>query len=138
MANHDPVLARLDTVDRAAQDLHAELSTLRDRNDATRRLRAQGHALSEALVRSRGPASHEVVALGMARLTQAVHEYRCAVVRHLVDTEGWSLSDVAARTGNARQVVSRLYHACDDDHAGACPQPKFQLRPAQRAVRAAR
>jgi len=127
MGDGESVLARLDSVDQAARELDGELRVLRDRTRTTRLLHERGYALSAALARSQGPACHERVAEHMAHLGQAVHRYRCALVRHLVDVEGWSLSDVARCTGNARQVVSRLYHS-DEDDQGPCARPKLRLR----------
>jgi hypothetical protein len=136
MGGGDAVATRLEEVDQAARELRDELGALRGRMRTTRDLREQGCSLAEALARSPGPACHEVVAVRMTRLSQAVHDYRCAIVRHLVDVEGWSLSDIAAHTGNARQVVSRLYHACEGPGRGPCPHPKLQLHnpPVRRGV----
>jgi len=123
----DPILAHLMKIERAADDLQAELGVLRGGMRATRRLRERGLPLSEALARSPGPACHEAVADRTERLSEVVRDYRCLIVRHLVDEEGWSLSDVAAHTGNARQVISRLYHATDAGCRGTRPRPKIRL-----------
>jgi hypothetical protein len=127
MRDEVPVLAELDRVDQAAGELHRELGILRGHIRATRRLRGEGLPLSSALSRSPGPASHEAVAERAERYVEALRAYRCAVVRHLVDEEGWSLTEVAGRIGCARQVVSRLYHAYGAT-AGTRPRPKLRLR----------
>ena len=128
MGEMDPVLARLDRVDQAAGELHRELGVLRERTRVTRTLRSRGMPLSEALVKSPLPASHEAVAERVERYVEALHAYRCAIVRHLVDEEGWSLTAIAERTGCARQVISRLYHAPDATGSGTRPRPKLRLR----------
>ncbi len=129
MGETDPVLARLDRVDQAAGELYRELGILREHARATRTLRRRGLPLSEALERSPASASQEAVAERAERYIEALHAYRCAVVRHLVDEEGWTLAAIAERTGCARQVVSRLYHAPDIASGGTRPCPKLQLRP---------
>jgi DNA-directed RNA polymerase specialized sigma24 family protein len=134
MGEADPVLAvlaRLERVDRAARDLQAELDALPERTRITRSLLGEGHTLSEALRQSPGPASHERVAERAERYAEALHAYRCAIVRHLVDVEGRSLTEIAERIGCARQVVSRLYHARRAN--GGRPGPKLRLRSDTRA-----
>lgn len=123
----DPVLAHLAELERTAGELEAELRVLRAGLCATRRLREDGLAVSEALERSPGPACLETVAERTERLAEVVREHRSLIVRHLVDEEGWSLSDIAARTGNARQVISRLYHARGSALPGTRPRPKLRL-----------
>lgn len=123
----DPILAHLGKLERAAGELQAELGSLRAGLRATRRLREDGLAVSEALERSPGPACLETVTERTERLAEVVREHRSLIVRHLVDEEGWSLSDIAARTGNARQVISRLYHARESALLGTRPRPKLRL-----------
>jgi hypothetical protein len=124
----DAILCRLATMDRAAVELRRDLAVLRDGIRVHRKLRERGLSLSDSLVRSPDPACHEVVARQIEILTEAVHDYRVEIVRSLVDEEGWTLADVARETGNARQVVSRLYHAADTRRCGVRPNPKIRLR----------
>lgn len=123
----DPILSHLAKLERAAGELQAELGSLRAGLRATRRLREDGLAVSEALERSPGAACLETVTERTELLAEVVREHRSLIVRHLVDEEGWSLSDIAARTGNARQVISRLYHARESALPGTRPRPKLRL-----------
>jgi len=132
------VLEQLDRRDEAARALHRELGVLPERTQITRTLHDAGMPLSEALSQSPGPASHEVVAERAERYVEALHAYRVAIVRHLVDQEGLSLTEISDRFGCARQVVSRLYHAPGLVVAGARPAPKVRLRAAAATSRDAR
>ena len=44
-------------------------------------------------------------------LNRALYRFRVQAVRAMVDDEGRSVAETARLMGNARQVVSRLYHA---------------------------
>lgn len=128
MGARDPFLGRLSRVERVAEALERELATLRRAIGVTRGLHERGLAVSEILLLSPEPASHERVAVHIERVSEALHDYRVEIVRRLIEEEGWSISEVARRMGGARQVISRLYHSEDVPRNGTRPRPKARLR----------
>jgi hypothetical protein len=67
--------------------------------------------MSEILTNGPGVPARREVRASWSRLNHALHDYRAQVVKGLVDDEGMSIAEAARVTGNARQVVSRLYNA---------------------------
>jgi hypothetical protein len=106
----DRLLRRLAEVEEARAALARELAVLGEAVEYNRRSLAQGRAVSEILGAGPGPAARRRVRGAWSRLNRALHAYRTEVIRSLVDDEGWSLTESARLTGNARQVISRLYH----------------------------
>ena len=87
-----------------------ELAALGEAVEVNRRMRMEGRPVSEIFRDGPGPAARRRVREAWSRLNGTLHAYRSEAVRSLVDDEGWSLAAAARLTGNARQVVSRLYH----------------------------
>jgi hypothetical protein len=107
----DPVARQLAELDEACLELAQRLEQLRDAVAQIRRMRTAGQAISEIVTTGPGVPARREVRGSWSRLNQALHAYRVEVVRSLIDDEGMSISDAARITGNARQVVSRLYHS---------------------------
>ena len=100
----------LGQIEAAALDLEDRLVALRLSLNETRALLARDLPLSQVLAHSHCPAARGAAAAAAAELIDLLHDYRAETVRRLVDDEGWSLTEIAKRSGNARQVVARLYH----------------------------
>lgn len=109
--SQDTIVQRLDQVERARRDLVEELERLGSALAQTRTMRGADAPVSKILQRGPGPEARRRVRRRVVALTGALHAYRAELIRTLVDEEGWSIAEVARTTRNARQVVSRLYHA---------------------------
>ena len=72
--------------------------------------REGGQRVSEIIEVGSMAAERRRVRSSWAGLNDALHAYRVQSVRAMVDDEGMSIADAARVTGNARQVISRLYH----------------------------
>jgi hypothetical protein len=107
----DRLLLQLDEVEAARDALAQELQQLGAALSTTRAMRATGSAASEILEHGPGVEARRRVRRRVLALNEAMHSYRAQLIRSLVDEEGWSIARVARATRNARQVVSRLYHA---------------------------
>jgi hypothetical protein len=108
---NDPFAARLEELDLASLELAERLAGLREAVTEILRSRAAGRRVSEIVVSGPGVPARREVRASWSRLNDALHAYRVQVVKNLVDSEGMSIADAARVTGNARQVVSRLYHS---------------------------
>jgi hypothetical protein len=106
----DRVLRRIVQVEEARRALADELEALRVVFEANHRMRLEGSRMSEIFAQGDGPVSRRRVRTAWSRLNRALHAYRVEAIRSLIDDEGWTLSAAARLTGNARQVISRLYH----------------------------
>ncbi len=109
-----PLNTFLDRLESASLDLEDRLVALRLAINETRALLEQDVPLSQALERSHCPAARGAVTFSAQELIDLLHDYRAETVRRLVDDEGWSLTEIAEHSGNARQVVARLYHAAQE------------------------
>lgn len=107
----DPFVARLVELDQGCLELTQRLERLREAVVEIRRKRAQGRPVSEIVSSGPGIPARRDVRASWSRLNQALHAYRAQIVKSMVDDEGMSVADTARITGNARQVVSRLYHS---------------------------
>jgi hypothetical protein len=107
---HDRLLAYLDEVDQARRALIAELESLGEAMAVNRRMRLDGRSVVDIFRESQGPEARRRVRQAWVRLNEALHTYRAYAVRCIVDEDGWTLTMIARSTGNARQVISRLYH----------------------------
>jgi hypothetical protein len=107
----DPIGRPLAELEAAARELADRLELLRGAVAQIEVARAEGLPLSRIVSSGPGVPARREVRSSWNRLNRALHAYRVELVRTLVDDEGMSISDVARLTGNARQVVSRLYHA---------------------------
>lgn len=106
----DPFDIQLEELDRACLDLTERLEGLRNAIVLIGHLRNQGRPVSEIVAFGPGVPARREVRESWSRLNRALHAYRVRLVRSMVDDEGMSITDAAHVTGNARQVVSRLYH----------------------------
>lgn len=107
----DPFIARLGGVDRTCLELVDVLASLRAALAEVQRMRAQGRPVSEIVALGPAAAARRDVRAAWLRVNRALHEYRVQIVKSMVDGEGMSIAEVARVTGNARQVISRLYHS---------------------------
>lgn len=101
---------QLDELDHACLDLTERLEGLRKAIVRIRHLRGQGRPVSEIVAIGPGVPARREVRESWSGLNRALHTYRVMLVKSMVDDEGMSIAEVARVTGNARQVVSRLYH----------------------------
>jgi predicted transcriptional regulator len=116
-ADEGALTAHLVELERACRELE-ERSALLRRNAERIRDRLRNGARASAIVAAGdGISARREEREAWARVNRALHDYRVALVRSLVDDEGMTISEAARATGNARQVVSRLYHgsASPDD-----------------------
>jgi hypothetical protein len=109
--DEDRLLTYLDEVDEARTALIAELEALGEAIAFNRRMRLDGRSVVDMFRESPGPEARRRVRQSWLRLNEALHTYRAYCVRALVEEDGWTLSMIARSTGNARQVISRLYHS---------------------------
>jgi hypothetical protein len=107
----DPIAIQLDELDRACLEMRQRIETLHLAIVEIRHLRAQRRPISEIVAHGPGLPARKDVRGSWSRLNETLHAFRVQVVRTMVDAESMSITDVARVTGNARQVVSRLYHA---------------------------
>ncbi|MFL5737046.1 MAG: hypothetical protein ACJ76P_06890 [Actinomycetota bacterium] len=106
----DALLTRLEELERACVDVDERLHALRRAAQAIRVELESGRPLSEIVATGPGPRARRDVRESWSALNRKLHEYRVAMVKRLVDGEGMTIADAARITGNARQVISRLYH----------------------------
>ncbi len=111
----DPLARRLSDLETARLALVRELEALGQAVELNRELRRRGTTVTDIFRQSPGPATRRRVRQALNRLNEALHAYRAEAVRCLVEEEGLSIAEVARRTGNARQVISRLYQAARRD-----------------------
>jgi hypothetical protein len=107
----DPVVDRLLEIDLACRDLADRLRVLQEACAEIRTMRARGRPASEIVADGRGVRARRDVRASWSRVNEALHGYRACLVVSMIDDEGMSIAEVARLTGNARQVVSRLYHS---------------------------
>ncbi len=107
----DPFIARLEELDRASLELAERLAGLHAALAEIRRARAAGRRVSEIVASGPGVPARREVRAAWSTLNEALHGFRVQVVKSLVDDETMSIADAARVTGNARQVISRLYHS---------------------------
>ncbi|MGH2596321.1 MAG: hypothetical protein ACRDH7_10205 [Actinomycetota bacterium] len=110
----DPLIDRIDELERNSRELEIQLRRLRRATAEIRRARAAGHPVAEILRAGPGVPARRSVREAWLGVNQALHAYRVTVVELLVDVEGLSIADSARLMGNARQVISRLYHGSAD------------------------
>jgi hypothetical protein len=106
----DRLVARLDEVEAAREALLQELAAFGEAVGFNRQMLLEGCGISDIFRDGPGPAARRQVRDAWSRLNEALHAYRAEAVRTLIDDDGWTLTAAARLTGNARQVVSRLYH----------------------------
>jgi hypothetical protein len=106
----DPIVERLDDLDEACLEMVRRLESLRTATARIRLLREAGEPVSRIVAVGPGAPARRQVRESWSLLNRALHTYREQLVRSMVDDEGLNIADVARVTGNARQVVSRLYH----------------------------
>jgi hypothetical protein len=106
----DRLIARIADVQQAREALIRELQVLGDAMEFNRSARREARPVSELFSAGPGPLARKRVRAAWSQLNESLHAYRTEAIRILVDQEGWSLAAAARLTGNARQVVSRLYH----------------------------
>ena len=106
----DDFLLQLEALDGSCVQLEERLDGLRRALVEVRRLRKEGQAVSEIVALGPGLPARREVQGSVSRLNAALHAYRVIAIRTIVDHEGLSIAEAARVTGNARQVVSRLYH----------------------------
>ncbi len=106
----DRLLALIEEVQAAQEALVRALATLGEAMEFNRSARAEGRPVADLFSDGPGPDARRRARDAWSRLNGALHAYRTEAIRTLVDDEGWSLASAARLTGNARQVVSRLYH----------------------------
>lgn len=106
----DPFEIRLTELDAACLEMSERLEGLRMALVEIRHLHEQGRSVSDIVASGPGVPARKEVRGSWSRLNEALYGYRVQVVRTMVDHEGMSIAGAARVTGNARQVVSRLYH----------------------------
>lgn len=106
----DPYIDGLEELDRACIDLGARVEDLRTAVARLRTMREEGRPVSEIVASGPGVPARRELRASLSQVNEALHSYRVRVVRTMVDVEGMSIAEVARLTGNARQIVSRLYH----------------------------
>jgi hypothetical protein len=111
----DPLRARLDELDEACRELEARSARLRRTAWRIRTELERGTPVSAIAAEGEGLAARREEREAWSRVNGALHSYRVTLVRRLVDDEGLTISEAARVTGNARQVVSRLYHGSATD-----------------------
>jgi hypothetical protein len=109
--SQDPLIARLAEVDRACADMERRLDVLRAAISDIRRAHAGSEPMSRIVASGRSVSARRHVRRSWIALNRALHAYRAEEVRSLIDEEGLTLTEAARRSGNARQVISRLYHS---------------------------
>lgn len=109
----DPFATQLRELDRAILELTARLEQLREALGEIRRMHGEGLPVSEIVASGPGAPARRDVIEALANLNRSLHAYRAQLVEAMVDREGLSIADAARVTGNARQVVSRLYHSAE-------------------------
>jgi hypothetical protein len=107
----DPLIARLAEVDRACADMQGRIDALRAAASEIREAHADGEPVSRIIVSGRGASARRELRRSWFELNRALHAYRAEEVRSLIDEEGLTVAEAARRSGNARQVISRLYHS---------------------------
>lgn len=112
-AMSDPIRERLGQLDIACRDLHQRLQTLRDATAEITTMRARGRSASEIVSGGPGVPARRELRETWSQVNAALHDYRVALVVSMIEDEGMSVSDVARVMGNARQVISRLYHSAE-------------------------
>jgi hypothetical protein len=103
--------ARLEEVEHACRDLEAASVRLCQTAEGIRRSIEAGRPISKILSGGSGVSARREERQAWSRMNAALHDYRIALVQSLIDDERLTISEAARITGNARQVVSRLYHA---------------------------
>jgi hypothetical protein len=106
----DPYVGSLEELDRACRELNARIADLRAAIAQLRTMREEGRPVSEIVASGPGIPARREMRASLTHVNEALHAYRVRVVRTMVDEEGMSIAEVARLTGNARQIVSRLYH----------------------------
>lgn len=109
--SQDPLIARLAEVDRACAELQRRIDGLRGAVTDIRQAHASGEPVSKIVASGRGTSARRELRRSWTALNRALHAYRAEEVRSLIDEEGLTLTEAARRSGNARQVISRLYHS---------------------------
>jgi ribosome-binding protein aMBF1 (putative translation factor) len=109
----DLIRKRLDQLDIASRDLDQRLETLRDATAEITTMRARGRSASEIVSGGPGVPARRELRETWSQVNTALHDYRVAIVVSMIEDEGMSVSDVARIMGNARQVISRLYHSAE-------------------------
>jgi hypothetical protein len=112
----DPFLDQVAALDAACLDVERTVKRLRAALKQVSSLRVEGHPASAVLAEGPGAPARRAVRDAWSRLNGALNRYRVQAVRIMVDDEGLTVAQAARVMGNARQVVSRLYH---QDHPGA-------------------
>lgn len=102
--------SQLVELDDACIELEERLAGLRDAIRIIRGLLEERQPVSRIVARGPGLPARREVRAAVSGLNAALHAYRVVAVRTIVDDEGMSIAEAARVTGNARQVVSRLYH----------------------------
>ncbi|HYX79118.1 MAG TPA: hypothetical protein VE976_00780 [Actinomycetota bacterium] len=109
--SQDPLIARLAEVDRACADMQHRIDVLRDAVSEIQQAHASGEPVSEIVTTGRGARARRELRRSWLALNRALHGFRAEEVRSLIDQEGLTVAEAARRSGNARQVISRLYHS---------------------------
>lgn len=108
---------------RAAEDLQRELRREQCALERVLDERRAGVPVSRIVERCRADSVPDSLTDPTIRFGEAIHDYRAALIRCLVDEEGWTLTRAAEATGHARQLVSRLYHSARLTHDGMTDAP---------------
>lgn len=109
----DQIGERLEQLDIACRDLDERLEILRNATAEITTMRARGRSASEIVRSGPGVPARRELRETWSHVNGSLHEYRVALVVSMIEDEGMSVSDVARLMGNARQVISRLYHSAE-------------------------
>ncbi len=122
----DWFVAALDAMGEAAEDARATLAAVARMLEPVRQDRLAGLPLAEILERMSavaGPSARTTAMLALRRYEQSVHAFRAGLIGHLVEDEGFTLSDAARCLHISRQRAARLLSSAHESSASA-------LRPA--------
>jgi hypothetical protein len=111
-------VAQLAEVERACGELEAASARLRRTAEHIRKSIESGTTASAIVSGTAAMSARRAEREAWSRVNAALHSYRVMLVRSLVDDEHLTISEAARVTGNARQVVSRLYHGAASAGAG--------------------
>ena len=110
-SERDPLVVCLEQARQSAQDLQKDLEHEQHALAQIVRMRREGTPASRLLAQAHALSFPESLTDPTERFGEVIHDCRAQLIRCLVDEEGWTLTQVARKTGHARQLVSRLYHS---------------------------
>jgi len=114
MPDDDWLGAEIGLVERQCRQLEPRLSDFRELLARARDLRVRGATVEQILAYIDAPgatSARRSLDTSLRAYTRAVARLRGEIVRHLVDHQGVSLTEVGTLLGVSRQVASTLYRS---------------------------